>query len=549
MPATRLIRYQDFTGGLNLKADAFSLGPTESPDMLNIDVDPRGGFSTRAPWVDWVSVAEAGAWDPRGLFSHVLADGTEVLFLAQDNTVWIREEGGSFADSSVPCNAVPHGADFSSWKDDCFVACGRTTAGRRWNGADSTLTTLTDPAVGPTWTTDPLSPVGNNMPKAEFVETHNGYLWVANIEENGTAHPFRVRWSLPNDPDAWDELDYIDIPQGGGPITGIASFRDHLLVFFPKAIYAIYGDSRESIQRVRVTSKLGAVNSQVIAPSEDAVYFVSWPEGVHRISGESIDEVSVALRPAFESAGFSQDTDLQWLSFVGQRLYWTVPFNEDAVPSSPQSTFVFDPLLGAWMLDRLGDGSAAGPYVLSRELGKAVAVSRLQKRVLKQDSSLSTAVDTIATVDYPFATVFRTPWFSDGTETIKKRWKRPDVVVRQVETPNVLDVFVYHDYDEANAKRSKTLTLGGASEGLWYADPEWDGTDASLTTPPPGAPIWSETPDPSEAAWGEAPSGAAVNRVGSLGSARAVQLEFLGPPGFAWGVNAIVYKYVLRRVR
>ena len=33
----------DFTGGLNLRADQFNLGVSESPTLLNVDVDPRGG--------------------------------------------------------------------------------------------------------------------------------------------------------------------------------------------------------------------------------------------------------------------------------------------------------------------------------------------------------------------------------------------------------------------------------------------------------------------------------------------------------------------------
>ena len=32
-------RYDDFTGGLNLRADQFQLARNESPDMLNIEID------------------------------------------------------------------------------------------------------------------------------------------------------------------------------------------------------------------------------------------------------------------------------------------------------------------------------------------------------------------------------------------------------------------------------------------------------------------------------------------------------------------------------
>ena len=43
-------RYEElsnFTGGLNLRADQTSLGADESPALLNVEVDPRGGLARR----------------------------------------------------------------------------------------------------------------------------------------------------------------------------------------------------------------------------------------------------------------------------------------------------------------------------------------------------------------------------------------------------------------------------------------------------------------------------------------------------------------------
>lgn len=497
MSRVSLVRHQDFTGGLNLRADAFSLGPNESSDLLNVEVDPRAGFRTRKPWVDWETVADAGTWDPRALYTHTKADGTEIFFLAQDDEIWINA-AGTFTSTGKAITGAPHGADFTSWKDDVFATCGRDTISRRWNGIDSTWTDLVDPTVGATWTTNPLSPVPNNMPKAEFVATHSAYLWCANTLEGGTAHPFRVRWSLPNDPDAWDQLDYIDIPQGGGPITGIMPYRDHLLVFFPKAVYAIYGGDRDTLQRVKITTEVGAVNRQCIAGGESAVYFVSWPEGVHRITGGGLDEVSISLRPAFESSGWLQDTDDQWLAFVNQKVYWTVPFDEDNPPTGPSTVFVFDPSLESWTMHRLGDESALAPFTSSVALDTPLGCHRTEKVVLQEGTYL-TAVDVVNTVQLPFLARYRTSWMHDGTTTIKKRWKRPDIVAGASDIAAVLDVFVYHDYDEANAKRTKILNLGSASAGTWFADPapqSQPSTHHAPRQPPAHQPTTVEAQDP-----------------------------------------------------
>ena len=38
---------ESFSGGLNYRADQFDLEEDESPDMLNVTVDPRGGVALR----------------------------------------------------------------------------------------------------------------------------------------------------------------------------------------------------------------------------------------------------------------------------------------------------------------------------------------------------------------------------------------------------------------------------------------------------------------------------------------------------------------------
>jgi len=43
----RLEHQRDFTGGLNLKADPFTLAPNETFDLQNVDIDRRGGFGLR----------------------------------------------------------------------------------------------------------------------------------------------------------------------------------------------------------------------------------------------------------------------------------------------------------------------------------------------------------------------------------------------------------------------------------------------------------------------------------------------------------------------
>lgn len=535
-----------FTGGLNLRADQLKVEEGQSPWMLNMDVDPSFGARSRRGWVDWQTVA-ATSWNPRALYSHVLGDGSEWQFVSNtiglNGELWASDDGGAFVKApGVVASAVPHGADFAPWGSDLYVACGTANVGQEWS--DGTWTALTDAASN--WSNDYTAPVGGQMPKADFVAIHDGYLWVASTLEGGNQHPHRLRFSHPNDPDSWALLDFIDFPEGGGPITGIVPYRDHLLVFFPSAVWALYGSNPDTFAKANVTKTVGASNRQCLTRSESNVYFVSWPDGVYSIGPDSVTEVSESLRPSFKTGGdFNQDASLQWLGWANQKLYWSVPYNENGAPTSATSVFVLDPSLGAWMLWRAGSGVAIAPITGSASSGTPLGCSRAEATVVRLDA-VEVPTDTLNGVAIDFPTVLRTPWQDSGYPTIKKRWKRPDLIVRETDIPYELTLHIFHNLEETAARRTRTMTFTPKSSGLfWVLDPQWDGTDASLETPPAGG-SWD---DNATALWGTPAKGSSLERSGGLGNASSIQMELHGELGKTWGLTALIWKSIMRRIR
>ena len=514
-----------------------------------MEVDTRAGIKSRDPWVDYATVPEAGVWSPRSMYAHVRGDGSETLFVTNEGDLWMRLPGGAFVKQAGEYVGDPHDADFAPWLDDVYIAAGKGRVARRFNGASDLVTSLTDAGTGGNWSDDPLTPKANTFPRCEFVAAHDGRMWCAHTHEAGVDYPHRIRFSFPNDPDAWSSLDYFDFPEGNGPITGILPLRDHMLIFFPSTIFALYGSDVNSFQRVDASKTVGAANRQCITRSENEVFAASWPEGVYSITQESVSEVSEALRPALESVEFSSNTDEQWLSWADKRLWWTVPYDKEGAPLSAKSVFVFDGAIGAWTLHRAGNGDAVAPIVTSKDAGAPIMCSRDNPSVLKATSQQG-AKDLIDGVEYNIDAYFRTRWVNAGMETVKKRWRRPDILVKENDSPYEITMYVYHDYQEADARRTKTFTAGSdGAGGVWYEDPEWDGTDGSLETPPVDAPVWDEVPDPDEAGWGLSAVGSIIERSSGLGSAAAVQLEIRAEPGVPFSVSSIVFKYVLRRIR
>ena len=72
----------DFKGGLNLRADQFNIAYNESPALLNVEVDPRGGVRRR----DAITKVNSTALDNEiiSLMTHYEAGTNQVLAASLD---------------------------------------------------------------------------------------------------------------------------------------------------------------------------------------------------------------------------------------------------------------------------------------------------------------------------------------------------------------------------------------------------------------------------------------------------------------------------------
>jgi hypothetical protein len=541
MSRVQALNLVDFTGGLNLRADAFELAENESPDIVNVDIDPRGGFFSRKGWERWNSSDIAAVWDPRSMFVHQLANGTEYVFVANDGEV-LESTNGTFSvvETSglipVPVAGDPHLADFAPWGDDLFIACGHGELSARWQLSGTVLMNRAETGTFTAYT----APSNDVLPGCEFMASHAGYLFAAYTSEDSTTHPHRLRWSHPNNPLAWNADDYIDIKEGGGPITGIVPRRDHLLIFKPSSVWALFGYDSSSWQLVNVTREVGAPHRQAIARSETTVFFFTWPSGVYAINDANFPvEVSPQLRPLFESAEFNTTMVSEiWLGWLKNRLWVAVPYCKNyagnSIPAPTARTiFVFDPSLGpngAWTAYKGCNNSALGPFGQGGFGGaigdnRAFACAREVASVVRVDE-LDQAVDNLDGTSEGFLTRYLTRWVDAGWPSLKKQWRSPDLIVEEKDADYELGISVFRDYDGRSAARQRTLTVTASSPGAIWGSFDWG-----------------------DGSWGAGGEGTVLERGPSFGPAASIQLLFEGEESKAWGVNGLVLKYIPRRLR
>lgn len=548
--ATEGIQINDFTGGLNYRADAYQLANNESPDLLNIDVDPRGGFSQRAGYTDYNSSAIGAIAADGFLPSRAFAwDGNSRQLLVSANNKVFWSEDGAFSDMGITVNASD-GAQYASWHNAnvsyVYISAGESNDVAKWNG--TVVSTLTASGIG-RW--QATNAAGTHAPRCEHITTHADRVWCAYVHEydgaGHTSYPDRIRFSQTGMPESWRELDYIDVVGGGRGITGIVSFGDQLLVFKPRAVFAILGYDEDTFQLVQLTNQAGAVSSKAIAATERMVFFFSWPQGLFVWDGSGFSDLFTPMRPVLDSGEFN-DTSLGgvYVSYVKRKVYLSLPVGVDpddiedydqsgftfddtdlkydgAIQANvPTSTFVWDETIGdgAWVRYTLSDGygfAGGADWVDATGLSIPVFLHPTKPYVLRQDRSAYQ--DTIAATSAAMDSYYVTKWQDAGTSVLRKFWRRPEFLVRQLGEDTTISVDVYHDWDRSVDARTFTLEFVGAEFSGGYES------------------------------WVQPDLGSDLVKGDNLGLANAVQLKVSGPANKPWGVNGITYKYNPRRSR
>jgi hypothetical protein len=440
--------------------------------------------------------------------------------------------GGTFTGLSVPVSEE-HGASFAPWGDDLYMATGLGSASYKWATSGSLVLSAMS-VSGPTWQNSYTSGLsGVHMPKAKHAVTHAGKLFVANTIEDGVLNPDRIRWSHPNSPGNWAEQDYIDINTGSSGITAMTVFAGHLLIFKHNAVFAVFGYDSDTFQVVEISRNVGAGTPHAVCTTESGVYFFSYPDGLMFYNGERISDLFEAIRPAMELGNINPNAiDEVYVNYVNRRVWVSLPYSDDTPPSYPSVSFVYDPSIsqrGAWILFSSADGyGAAGGCTYTSTTGQTQhVIAHPALPVVLQVDMYNNSYDNIDGItEQQFNSRYRTRWIDAGSYSQKKMFRRPDIVVKQAIASSSIIVKAYGDYEESESGeiRQYSISVPASSGGTVW-----------------GTSVWGST-------WGGVNLGSQLISGRSIGLAKAVQLEFVGPIGVSWGINSYTLKYNPRKV-
>ena len=338
----------DFTGGLNFRSDAFQLRANESPDMLNVDVDPLGGFGMRKTMGPFgigsfdQAITNLMPYTNRGGTKQVIASfGARLAF--STGGAWTTILSGTNTELIATVSTVQRGANFLNpiTPGEALYLQNGVDAVRKWTGANNI-----GAALGVTFQDDLAAAAGTaDMPIAYCIAPHTGYMWVANTTESAVRYPNRLRWSHPNKPEDWRNNDYIDVdPSDGDEITALASQGGRLYVFKNRSIHVVTGVGATSFSVEKLTSAVGAVSQEAVVETGQGIYFYSMPEGLFRLQGGNAEWLFERLQPATTDGSIPQayvnQVRVGWLN---RRVWLSVPWGSAATTNN--RTFLFDPTL------------------------------------------------------------------------------------------------------------------------------------------------------------------------------------------------------------
>jgi len=550
----------DFRGGLNLRADQFNIAENESPAMLNVEVDPRGGVRRR----NAVTKVNATALDDEiiGLMTHYESGTNQVLAAALDASTtksqiyYVADATGNFTgpiqvsginvffDTAQPPRHV-------TFNDNTYIVNGAllhndsgvtTSAAVRWDGTTaSALVPDIDGSAG-------------HFPCARYATAWAEYVWVAYTLESGTTHKNRVRFSAVNDAENWTATDYIDIDIGedGDHITAIIPDADRLLVFKQNSVYAIYGFSRDSFEVRNITRVAGCRDGTQPIASTGGIFFWYAEEGIYLLAYDDLKWAFERIKPAMTydvgqpALTLGTAPSLMWFD---ERLWVSVDYQSDdnlsgSSQNNRRNVFVWDPSLGpggAWtrhdinarsLLSYRPSGDAHAGIAVTSGIAAVASFDRISK--VDQNADHDDYDGSVAEIN----SFYHTGWFVGNRPTFPKRWGKTRTVLL-ADTDIDIVMYIYKNYDPSTALVGYSKSVVGlGTPATWDSAPSGSGTGVWDTSD------WEAEGTSDQYMFARWPT---------IGTAQAISLRFSVSPTASkrgkWGVTSIVAMYRTRRLK
>lgn len=510
--------FNDFTGGLNNRQSRQNLAVNESPDCLDVVFNARGGFVSRKGFRTTTTQAALSGGYIGGQFSA----GSEVLWgINGSGALWTWTGSVYTAVATTLPADMTRTVTSAVWNNKLYFANwlnGGSLLMRYWNG--TAFTTLTN-----TVNNNYSAPTGGNAPLARLVCDHQGHMFWADTVESSVRYRSRVRWSHPLQPEDFAAADYFDVDPDDetDQITALVPFKDSLLVFKRRAVYAIYGYDKDSFTVQRIATGAGVAAPQCVTANAGVAYWWSIDGNVYAYNGRGVVPIGDRVTAGVVNGTIVSTSDTNRVVWIENQLFVSLLKSDGS-----RTLFMYDPAVGksgAWTC--WGFAPTSMYWWRSATSVSAMYFTLASTGGLFDMGNATQEYDDLLGVTTVINAYYKTAWFSSQDAGLRKKWRRPHVTVACGDIAT-LYIDVYHDFAESAAVKTVTIPITSTSQGnmVWgsgvWGTATWQGTDPSYE----------------------------FSRTSSLGRSHAIQFKFqMKDHATKWWVDSVTLPYYIRAYR
>jgi hypothetical protein len=345
----------NFNGGLNTTGGPLSLKDSESPDLQNVDFNKFGSVVKRNGYTTLNSSAMANSPEGDGLHWFELdVSGVETRFAVAvaDGKLWKMDNLDGTWDDVTGALTITGGnhCDFENFLNEVFITNNEDVA-FKWTGTGNGAVVTGMSTI--------------NLDKAKWIKQFNNFLFVGNVDINGTRHNSRIYWSAFNDATSWPATNFIDISKNDGQdILGMKVLADRLVVYKSRSIYNVFftGDANIPFIVQKSNSEVGCASGYTVQNVKNGHVFMS-QDGFYFYDGSNSFKISDKITDTllgFVDTRFDKVVSMNQLS---KNRYWV------ALTSSGQTendrVLVWDYFSNAWTLYKGISAAAMAVFYVS----------------------------------------------------------------------------------------------------------------------------------------------------------------------------------------
>lgn len=437
-----------WVGGLNREADPYQLELNETPDALNVDFGLKGDVSKRDGYVEEASHTEV----IQALLTFPAT--TDMVGISIDGDI-LEVSGGVITDSLLNIinhGGTPRGYPIASAALSGFLYFTRCEAvvPNSWDGA--TVANVTATAFDGT---------SGTFPRARTLTAAHNRMFAGNvIHADDTAHPSRLHFSNPLDPETWSANDWFDIaPDNGQEITSTFLFGDQIIVFKERSIFTFVGTDATEFAVFPLDEQIGTSNTDTVANLGLRLLFFDHHTGVWMFDGVDFSQVSEKIN-TYLLDGVNADEVYKAFAWTHRNKYYlSVPWGTDTVNSR---TFVYDPRVEAWTEYDFGVSSAApqATEVFAVGTNNETGVQELFQGITDNGANINAFV--------------KTAWVSPATPSHQHRLRRLDVIASALGDHDIT-VRSRRDFSQSAHKVKTFNTLDTGADEVQVGLTGWGG--------------------------------------------------------------------------